>query len=175
MSGAVGPRGAGGRVVSLGGPPTGGPFRCYRVADGAFPLLDGAGAARLGGRWNSPGRPVVYASLTYANALLEILAHRNRARVPRGYVWVTLDVPDRTPVAVVDPAGVPGWDAPDEGAARTVGDAWLARGREIALVVPAKPAAPHEWNVAFNVRHPDFGRVAASAPELVGWDARLWR
>lgn len=160
---------------SPGGPPSGSPFRCYRVADGRFPLLDGAGAARIGGRWNSPGQRVVYASLSYANALLEILAHRSRAQLPPGYVWLTLDVPAGVKVAVADPTRIPGWDAPDEVAARVAGNAWLDAGQTVALMVPAKPAAPHEWNAVFNPAHPEFARVAVGAPELVAWDRRLWR
>jgi RES domain-containing protein len=127
------------------------------VADGTFPLLDGAGAALFGGRWNSPGGGVVYASLSYANALLEIVAHRNRARVPAGYVWVTLDVPGGVGVGRVDPAVAPGWDAPDLTVGRRLGDAWLAAARDVALIVPAKPAAPHEWNVLLNPAHPAGG------------------
>ncbi len=160
---------------SLGGPPTAGPFRCYRVADGRFPLLDGVGAARVGARWNSPGRRVVYASLTYANALLEILAHRGRAEVPPGYVWLALDVPARLNRAMVDPSTTPGWDAADAVAARAVGDAWLVTARAAALIVPAKPAAPHEWNVLLDSGHPEFERVVASAAVAVEWDRRLWR
>lgn len=98
------------------------------MADGRLPLLDGAGAARTGDRWSSPGRRVVYASLSYANALLEILAHRSRAQLPPGYVWLTLDVPAGVEVAVIDPARTPGWDAPDEAAARAAGNTWLDAG-----------------------------------------------
>jgi RES domain-containing protein len=144
------------------------------VASSAFPLLDGAGAARVGGRWNSPGRRVVYASLSYANALLEVLVHRGRSRVPAGYVWVTLDVPAGVRVARVLPEESPGWDAPDARVGRSLGDAWLAAGREAALVVPAKPAGPHEWNVLLNPGHAEFGRVVAGAAAPVAWDARLW-
>jgi len=173
-SGVTPARSASSTTRSFRGPPPGGPFRCYRVADGTFPLLDGTGAALFGGRWNSPGGRVVYASLSYANALLEIVAHRNRARVPAGYVWVTLDVPAGVGVGRVDPAAAPGWDAPDLTVGRRLVNAWLDAARDVTLIVPAKPAAPHEWNVLLNPAHREFGRVVASAPEPVGWDERLW-
>ena len=47
-------------------------MRLYRIGDGRHPLWDGTGAALIGGRWNSPGRPLIYASLIYGGAMLEI-------------------------------------------------------------------------------------------------------
>ena len=48
-------------------------MRVYRIADRRHPIWDGTGAALLGGRWNSPGRPAIYGSLSSACAMLEIL------------------------------------------------------------------------------------------------------
>ena len=62
------------------------PLRAYRIADSRRPIFDGTGAAALGGRWNSPGRRVIYASETCAGALLEKLAHTNIGRVPNSQV-----------------------------------------------------------------------------------------
>ena len=59
-----------------------GDLTAYRRADARYPILDGGGAMRLGGRWNSPGRRVIYASLTFAGAMLEVLVHTNTGRVP---------------------------------------------------------------------------------------------
>jgi RES domain-containing protein len=49
------------------------PLTAYRIADGRHPLFDGTGAALFGARWNSPGKPVIYAASTYSGALVEIL------------------------------------------------------------------------------------------------------
>jgi RES domain-containing protein len=46
-------------------------IRVYRIADERHAIWDGTGAALVGGRWNSPGRPVIYGSLSYACAMLE--------------------------------------------------------------------------------------------------------
>ena len=37
----------------------------------------------FGGRWNSPGRRVIYAAESYAGAMLEVLANSNIGRVPK--------------------------------------------------------------------------------------------
>jgi RES domain-containing protein len=52
-------------------------MQVFRVADRRFPLFDGTGARIVGGRWNSPGRPLIYAAETFAGALLEVLVHSN--------------------------------------------------------------------------------------------------
>jgi RES domain-containing protein len=46
----------------------------YRIARAAYSALDGEGARRSGGRWNSPGTPVVYTAGSRALAVLEVLA-----------------------------------------------------------------------------------------------------
>ncbi len=54
----------------------------FRIADSRHELFDGAGAYLKGGRWNSPGKRIIYAAQTYAGALLEALVHLNFDEVP---------------------------------------------------------------------------------------------
>ena len=49
------------------------PRRVYRVCRAIHARLDGEGARRVGGRWNSPGRSVVYMAETVSLAVLENL------------------------------------------------------------------------------------------------------
>jgi len=70
--------------------PRSGTLRAYRIADRRHRIFDGAGAASFGGRWNSPGRRVIYAAETYAGAMLEILAHANIGRIPRSHSWIEI-------------------------------------------------------------------------------------
>ena len=64
-------------------PRSGGELRAYRIADRRHKIFDGQGASLLGGRWNSPGRRVIYAAETYAGAMLEALVHANIGRLPK--------------------------------------------------------------------------------------------
>jgi hypothetical protein len=66
----------------------------YRVWRRIYASLDGEGARRVGGRWNSPGRPVVYMAQSVALAVLENLVHMSRQDYPTGYVVVAATVPD---------------------------------------------------------------------------------
>ena len=51
------------------------PRRIYRVCRDIHARLDGEGAKLVGGRWNSPGRSVVYMAETVSLAVLENLVH----------------------------------------------------------------------------------------------------
>ena len=56
--------------------------------------MDGEGARRVGGRWNSPGRCVVYMAQSVSLAVLENLVHMGREDFPVGYVVVGAIIPD---------------------------------------------------------------------------------
>ncbi|HXB69720.1 MAG TPA: RES family NAD+ phosphorylase [Candidatus Acidoferrales bacterium] len=45
--------------------------RVYRVCRSIHARLDGVGAMRAGGRWNSPGKRVVYMAESISLAVLE--------------------------------------------------------------------------------------------------------
>ena len=150
------------------------PKSAYRIADGRHPMFDGAGAMLFGARWNSQGLPAIYAAMTYAGAMLEVLAHTGRlGAVPRTHQSITITIPEDVPWGCVDPAQVPGWDAPDLLASRAVGDAWLRAGKEAILVIPSV-IAPEEKNLLINPAHMSFKDITVSAPRPVVWDKRLF-
>ncbi|MBP7640000.1 MAG: RES domain-containing protein [Thauera sp.] len=150
-------------------------MRIFRIADQRHPIWDGTGAALLGGRWNSPGRPAIYGSLSSACAMLEILAHSGIGRIPETQQIVIAEVPDEDAlIEWLEPASLPeGWDAEDSGVARQLGDDWLASRRSLVLMVPSV-VARLEFNAVVNPAHPDFPRMRVSAPEAVVWDRRLF-
>ena len=135
---------------------------------------DGTGAALEGARWNSPGRPVVYASDSFAGSILEILVHSARPRtLPGTHHAVRVDIPDDL-VERLEPDRLPGWDLPSSLEARAFGDRWLADGRSAVLVVPSVPGRPVGRTVLINLLHPQAGRIARGAPFAVPWDERLF-
>lgn len=147
------------------------PLVAYRIADGRYPLFDGAGAQRRGGRWNSPGKAAIYGALSYAGALLEVLAHGGIGKVPRTQRWIRIEIPKG--IAVEEAGDVSGWEASDQIASRAFGDRWLDEKRSVALIVPSLVGRPNERNIVINPSHPDFPRIRASDPEPVIWDSRL--
>lgn len=146
----------------------------YRVCKRRYAPLDGVGAARRGGRWSSPGAPVVYCGGSYAGALLEILVHAGIWRLPGPHHCATIEIPEGVRVETIEPADLPGWDSAHLAVSRATGDEWLARRRSAVLVVPSVVARPFERNVIINPAHPEAHRLRVADPVPVAWDVRLF-
>ena len=149
-------------------------WQAWRIADGRFDPFSSVGASLVGGRWNSPGLGVIYASQSYAGAMLECLAYAGIGRVPRTHVALEIAIAEAVAVERHDESALPaGWGHADLRVARAFGDAWIRDRRTAVLVVPSV-VARREGNVLINPRHPDFSEIVAGTPEPVLWDARLF-
>jgi RES domain-containing protein len=147
----------------------------YRIADGRHPIWDGTGAALIGGRWNSPGKPVIYGSLSYSCAMLEILAHANTGRIPESHQYVIVDIPSAVLVEIVEENQLPeGWDSENNAPARAFGDQWLNQARSAILVVPSV-IARLDQNALVNPYHPAAKNLIISEPKKIIWDKRLFQ
>lgn len=151
-----------------------GHLKAYRLADERCPIFDGAGAMQLGGRWNSPGRRVIYAALTFAGAMLEVLVHTNTGRVPLHYVYIEMSIPATVRIERLDVSTIQGWDAPGYAVSRALGDEWYDSGRSAVLIVPSV-VSPVESNVLIHQDHSDFREIQTGEPQPVRWDWRLFR
>ena len=139
-----------------------------RYATTAF---DGEGARLYGGRWNSPGRAVVYLAGSLALAALEILVHVKSQRELEGYVKIRVEAPGDS----VSEVGTlpPNWQqgrAPDE--TRAVGDTWLAARETLLLRVPSVIIS-EEHNYLLNPRHSSFSEITIGGAEPFSFDPRL--
>lgn len=150
-------------------------MRGYRIADRRHSIFDGTGAQLYGGRWNSPGRPVIYAAETYAGALLEALVHAAIGRVPETLAWIEISIPESVTTETLAAAALPKWDSEDQRASRAFGDGWLVSGRSAVLLVPSLVTQGVEHNILLNPAHSEFAAIAASRPAEVRWDRRLFR
>ncbi|HJR83538.1 MAG TPA: RES domain-containing protein [Sphingomicrobium sp.] len=147
-------------------------MRFYRIADSRHSPESGEGARLHGGRWNSPGRAVIYACETMTGAMLEKLVHTN-GRMPKHQVGVTYEAPNALKAVSIEPEALPGWDKPDMIASRAAGDAWLTAGESAILRVPSVVFSV-ERNVLLNPAHADFPKVRVVGSEPVRWDERLF-
>ena len=142
-----------------------------RAAD----AFSGEGARRFGGRWNSPGAAVVYASEHASHAALEILVHFQPITPRARFAAFRLDFPD-TLITRIPAAELPaGWRGSPPGPdTMQLGDAWLRAGRSAVLAVPSA-IIPVETNFLLNPAHPDFRRIRIAKPEPFTFDPRLLR
>jgi RES domain-containing protein len=138
----------------------------------AAEAFNGEGARQFGGRWNSPGRAVVYASASQSLAALEILVHLN----PRGamrFKAFRLRI-DEAFIAYLPEAVLPAnWQSEPPGSGTMViGDEWVRAGRTAVLAVPSA-IVPVELNYLLNPAHPDFRRITVADPIDFAFDSRL--
>jgi RES domain-containing protein len=154
------------------GSPRSDPLRAFRIADMRHPIFDGTGAMLHGARWNSPGRRVIYASETYAGALLEILVHGSGG-VPPSQGYIEIGIPAGLSIEEIAQEALPGWDSASFETARAFGDRWYDQRRTPVLMVPSVVTRV-ERNILINQEHPDFARIKAGRPLPVRWDRWLW-
>jgi RES domain-containing protein len=131
-----------------------------RWRDAAF---SGEGAAKYGGRWNSPGHGVVYLAGSRALAALEMLVHlTSPASRAKNYLLFEVHIPADSVTTTVS----------RQGNSRSCGDAWLASARSAALQVPSV-LIPEERNVILALAHPDMSRCQIGKPREFTFDERL--
>lgn len=138
--------------------------------------LSGRGAERTGGRWNRPGRPVVYAASSVALACLETVVHLNAGGLPLNRFLVRIEVPDKVWQAreTLTANALPvGWSAVPAGkVSLDAGDRWLESAASALLAVPSV-IVPEEFNVLINPRHRDATRLRATKLRPWHYDPRL--
>lgn len=139
----------------------------------AATAFDGEGARVYGGRWNSPGTRVAYASESLALATLEVLAYLQIVRALSAYSVCTAHF-DETFMVSVDPGSLPAnwreYPAPPE--LQAIGDKWIDGGQLLVLKVPSV-IIPTESNYLINPAHPDFASLTIDPPEPFGLDPRI--
>ncbi len=133
--------------------------------------FSGEGAALAGGRWNSAGVKVIYASATRSLAVLENLVHINPP-VYFKYVCFRIEFPDAlVEKAMTLPAD---WRTePPPPSTQKVGDDWVRAHRSPILAVPSA-IVPGESNFLLNPSHPDFKNISVGKSEPFTFDPRLF-
>src|SRR6202521_5248571 len=111
----------------------------------------GTGTAKVGGRWNPVGYPIVYCSADPATAILEVAVHKGFAAldtVPHLLTAATVLGPSK--IHIVEPEHVPNpnWLRPGIPGAgqQAFGDTLLAR-HQFVLIPSA--VSTHSWNLIF--------------------------
>ena len=147
----------------------------YRLSSLSRPTpaqaFSGEGALHGGGRWNSAGTRLIYASTSVALACLESLVHIRMLHHSQERWLFTIEIPDRFVEELHD---LPqGWDTEPAGdASREVGDRWIAEQRSVALLVPSV-VVPVEQNALINPRHPRFRLDWVQKAKRFRYDPRL--
>jgi RES domain-containing protein len=137
-----------------------------------YEALDGIGAFRGGGRWNSRGRHAVYLADSPAGAMLETLVHLplDESDWPNRYKLLRVEI-----AGAAEPVDLPppltDWQE-NLAATQRIGDAWLAE-RWSALARVPSAIVPFTWNYLLNPSHPDAAKAKAVEATEHLYDPRL--
>jgi RES domain-containing protein len=137
----------------------------WRICRRPFADLSGDGARLYGGRWDTPGRPLIYAAETAALAVLEVRVHLDldSDMLPDDYVLVAIDTAAILAETIHEPPEDP----------RVIGDAWIESRRSALLRVPSW-IVPESFNVLINPAHPDATSIQPGPVRPFQFDRRLW-
>jgi RES domain-containing protein len=135
--------------------------------------FSGEGARLYGGRWNSVGVPLVYASEHLAMAALEVRVHIDQTRMRKRYVAIAFEYEE----SFLERWGLEdmpaGWkEEPPPRSVQERGDEWVRSGRSLMLALPSV-IIPQENNLLINPRHPDFEKLVMKPPVMFSFDPRL--
>ena len=148
----------------------------YRIVQARYAAtaFDGEGARLNGGRWNSLGTSMVYASSSLSLATLKMLVHTEDISVIyRRYVVIPVTF-DASLVRRIDPDKLPSaWNAPQPvSETQLLGDQWIAKRSSAVLEVPSA-VTENEVNYLLNPAHPDFAKISIGAVVEFKPDSRL--
>jgi RES domain-containing protein len=151
-------------------------MRIWRICRSPYAAFTGEGARRFGGRWNSRGVPMVYASTSLALAAIELFVHLEPGQAPGDLVFFSAELPEGDPARTLQPADLPPdwWTDKSLAATRALGDAWIAARSSLAMMVPSVPIRA-EWNVLVNPLDLRIGELQIDLPQPFVFDARMFQ
>lgn len=146
----------------------------YRLCKEKYATLDGYGAFLYGGRWNSPGKAVVYAAENRALAALEFLVGVEHHRALGKLVMLTIEIPDALAQETIAQNELPDeWrQFPAPQTLANLGDRWLQSNKTCLLIAPSVHV-PEEHNYLLNPRHADFTQIKVLEQKAFRFDDRL--
>ncbi|TAJ15774.1 RES domain-containing protein [Marinilabiliaceae bacterium JC017] len=148
--------------------------KVYRIANTNYANdLKGTGAYLVGGRWNTVGKFMLYASSSVSLCMMEVLAHVTPNTWPDNLSLVTINIPTNS-VKILRPEDLPiGWkDLPVSSSAQRVGDNWIMSLESLVLIVPSVVNFL-EYNYLINPAHPLFKKVFVEDVRPWAFDPRL--
>ena len=147
-------------------------FRLVK-AKHAIEAFNGEGARRYGGRWNTPGIPMVYAAQSRALAAMETLIHTAGADRRLAYVMYEIEIPERLLQTIAPKDLPPDWrNLTPPLSVQAIGSAWQQSQQSAALLVPSVLVG-EECCVLLNPLHPDTAHISINYPVPFEFDSRL--
>ncbi len=148
-------------------------FRLIR--SGFHNHLSGIGAEKFGGRWNSKGVAVVYASESRALSCLEIAVQSSLTILSLDYEMISIEIPAKTDFNNISNSALPeNWKfSPAIKATQIIGDQFIAKGKYLFMKVPSA-VVQGDFNLIINPHHKDIHKIKIIKVEPFSFDKRLF-
>jgi RES domain-containing protein len=141
----------------------------------AAEAASGEGARLVGGRWNSRGVRIVYASTSLALAAVETFVNLEPNLRPRDLISIEGAIPNELEIRRLDIKALPrNWHETRDESLRSFGDEWIRAQGTVALLVPSA-AILGEWNILLNPLHREFSKIKFHNPRPFEFDLRMFR
>ncbi|MDP1726794.1 MAG: RES family NAD+ phosphorylase [Bacteroidota bacterium] len=150
-------------------------MKLYRIALKKYISdLSGTGAYLYGGRWNSPGIYVLYASSSASLAVLEFICNSNNLIAACKMGMAQIDLPAFIKLKTISLNELPPYwnNYPTPMELKSIGDNWAKENKTLALKVPSA-VINIEYNILINPAHPDFQFIELSLIDDFIFDKRL--
>jgi RES domain-containing protein len=144
-------------------------------SDHAATAFDGEGARLFGGRWNSKGVALVYASSHKSLAALETRVHIDATSKTKSYKAIAFHFDDALMEVLPLRALPTDWrEEPPPPSTQQLGDAWVKAAKSAILAVPSI-IIPDELNYMINPTHSDFAKIIIDKATDFSFDQRLFK
>jgi RES domain-containing protein len=137
--------------------------------------LDGEGARKFGGRWNSKGKSLLYTGETRALCSTEVAVHSPLGMVPQNYVMVSIQIPKSAIIEILNPQSLPlSWNQyPPLPITQFIGDEFVEKGDNLVLKVPSA-TIDGEHNFLLNPLHYQMSIITIIDIKPFNLDSRLF-
>jgi RES domain-containing protein len=137
--------------------------------------LSGKGAEIAGGRWNSKGIAIVYASSSRALCMAEIAVHTPLGCLPVDYFMVEIGIPSDTFIIEVFNNELPhNWQSfANRNNTQFIGDNFIKENKFLVLKVPSA-VVPGDFNYLINPAHREKDNISILKKEVFRFDQRLF-
>jgi RES domain-containing protein len=152
-------------------------IKLYRLSKSEYAdELSGEGARKYGGRWNSKGLEIIYASESRSLALNEALAGIGHTKfLHQLYSVLVITFSNEASKLEIHPEELPkNWNiSPSPSALKTIGDNWIKNRKSLLLRMPSA-AVIGEFNFLINPNHFEFKKIQWSV-ETFPFDKRIFK
>lgn len=149
----------------------------FRLQNKKYPIgLSGIGAAMIGARWNFKGTEVIYTAQNRALAMAEVAVHLTLATIPKGFVMITIEIPDDLEVYVLENKDLPkAWNTfPEHFETQKIGDKLIRENKFCIIKVPSA-VVKGEFNYLINPYHNHFSKIKITHQEDFPFDKRIFK